>query len=107
MHTVALKLHFQQHIQKDMNQWNACYKHIQNEKPVWISTMLQVAQKTEALYKAITKKHFDLVVVWNFFSKCQSFSQWGSLVLMMKVKMPPQWMMSHLTMTLMLILTWF
>jgi hypothetical protein len=46
---MALKLQFQRWIQKDMNQWNACFKRIRNENQSGLNNIASITKKTEAL----------------------------------------------------------
>jgi hypothetical protein len=77
--SMALKLQFQRWIQKDMNQWNACYKCVRNENQLGLNNVASINKKTEALFESITKKPFRFAGCVEFLRQMPKFQPMGKL----------------------------
>jgi hypothetical protein len=77
--SLALKLCFQHHIQKDINQWNACYKHICCENQSGLNNVASITKKTEDLHRDDIKKPFWLAGGVEFLHQMSKFQLMGKV----------------------------
>jgi hypothetical protein len=75
--SMVLKLQFQHQIQKDMNQWNACFKRVRTENQSGLNNIASITKKAEALFKATTKKPFRFAGCMEFLQQTPKFQLLG------------------------------